>query len=572
VAWIDHFQTWQYEMQKRVKAGQDVRVELLIGANMVEETLQRASGEDAETLRQTLDILHKGGGISYRIATALDRDLALLMRRYPSKKHATRLDRELAVVVDRERAAFSSWYEFFPRSCTADPNVHAAFKDCEQRLEYAASMGFDVVYFPPIHPIGITNRKGRNNSVERQPEDVGSPWGIGAREGGHKSIHPQLGTLDEFKALLKKATSLGMEIALDIAYQCSPDHPWVQAHPEWFRKRPDGTIQYAENPPKKYQDIYPIDFESVDWEPLWQELKSVVDYWIEQGVHIFRVDNPHTKAFPFWEWMIGEVKKKHPEVIFLSEAFTRPSVMYRLAKLGFTQSYTYFAWRNTKWQLMEYFHELTRSEVREYFRPNLWPNTPDILTEYLQYGGRPAFIIRLILAATLGASYGIYGPAFELCDNKAKEAGSEEYHHSEKYEIKHWDVERSDSLRSIITRVNKIRRENAALHNNRTLAFHEAENPQLICYSKTDPATGNGIIVVVNLDPYHTQSGMVNLPLDLFGLDSSQPYQVHDLLSFSRFLWHGPRNYVELSPHVIPAHIFAVRRKVRTERDFDYYM
>jgi starch synthase (maltosyl-transferring) len=570
--WIDHFQTWQQAMQKRVKAGQDVHVELLIGAQMVEDALPRAADDDVAQLTLAVQTLRKDGGISPRIAMALDPDLAALMRRYPEKKYAARFPLELPVTVDRERARFSAWYEFFPRSCAAEAGQHGTFADCERHLEYVASMGFDVVYFPPIHPIGVTNRKGRNNSVQCEVADVGSPWAIGGGEGGHKSIHPQLGNLDDFHRLVARARSLDMEIAMDLAYQCTPDHPYVKEHPNWFRQRPDGTIQYAENPPKKYQDIYPIDFESSDWKNLWEELKSVVDYWIEQGVLIFRVDNPHTKAFSFWAWMINEVKQAHPDVIFLSEAFTRPSVMYRLAKLGFTQSYTYFTWRNNKWQLTEYFQELTQSEVKDYFRPNLWPNTPDILPEYLQYGGRPAFLIRLVLAATLGASYGIYGPAFELAVNKPRENGSEEYFNSEKYEIKHWPLDDPDSLRKMITRINKIRHENPALQSNGSLRFHDIDNPQMICYSKRDLKSNNIIVAVVNLDPYHTQSGMVDLPLDMLGIDANQPYQVHDLLSFSRYLWQGPRNYVELSPHVVPAHLFTLRHKVRSERDFDYYL
>jgi starch synthase (maltosyl-transferring) len=350
------------------------------------------------------------------------------------------------VVVDRGKALFSSWYEMFPRSCSPAPGRHGSFKDCESRLPYVAKMGFDVLYLPPIHPVGHTNRKGKNNSLTAGPEDPGTPWAIGSEEGGHKSVNPQLGTLEEFRHFVNKAAEYGIEVALDIAFQCSPDHPYVKSHPEWFIRRPDGSVQYAENPPKKYQDIYPLNFETGDWQNLWEELKSIVVFWIEQGVQIFRVDNPHTKSFYFWEWMIKEIKKSYPEVIFLAEAFTRPNVMYQLAQLGFSQSYTYFAWRNTSWELSQYFTELNRSELREYFRPNLWPNTPDILTEYLQSGGRPAFMVRLVLAATLGASYGIYGPAFELCENSPKEPGSEEYLDSEKYQIKHWETGRLSKI------------------------------------------------------------------------------------------------------------------------------
>jgi len=429
-----------------------------------------------------------------------------------------------------------------------------------------------VLYFPPIHPIGRTHRKGKNNISGAGPDDPGSPWAIGSEEGGHKDVHPQLGTLEDFRQLVAKAGEHGMEIAIDLAFHCTPDHPYVKEHPEWFRWRPDRTVQYAENPPKKYEDIYPLNFESKKWQELWNELKDVVLFWIDQGGRIFRVDNPHTKPFHFWKWLIGEIKKDHPDVIFLSEAFTRPKVMYQLAKLGFTQSYTYFAWRNTKWELSQYFTELTQSEGREYLRPILWPNTPDILTEYLQMGGQPAFMARLVLAATLGASYGIYGPAFELCENRPKEPGSEEYLDSEKYEIKNWDISRADSLRDFITRVNRIRRENPALHGDWSLCFHSTDNDHLICYSKQTDDCSNVIFVVVNLDPHHTQAGWVELSLPELGINQQVPYQVHDLLSDARYLWHGPRNYVELNPQVVPAQIFRVRRKVRTERDFDYFM
>lgn len=371
---------------------------------------------------------------------------------------------------------------------------------------------------------------------------------------------------------MKRAEDFGIEVALDIAFQCSPDHPYVKEHPEWFRRRPDGSVQHAENPPKKYEDIFPFDFECEHREALWEELKSVVVFWIEQGVRIFRVDNPHTKPFAFWEWLIAEIKRDHPEVIFLSEAFTRPKVMYRLAKSGFTQSYTYFAWRNVKWEITRYFTELTRTDVAEYFGPNLWPNTPDILTEYLQMGGRPAFMARLVLAATLGSSYGIYGPAFELCENRPREAGSEEYRDSEKYQVRTWDPDDPVSLRDFIGRVNRIRRENPALHQFKGLTFHRMDNDPLICFSKHTEDHADIILVVVNLDPHHKHSGWLELPVTELGLDPLQPYQVHDLLSDARYLWHGSRNYVEIDPHVVPAHIFRLRRRVRTEMDFDYYL
>jgi len=505
------------------------------------------------------------------------------MDKYGEKwRFATTYPKELAVVVDREKARFSAWYETFPRSCAKKTPVAeqhreasesgrcATFRECESRLPYIASMGFDVLYLPPIHPIGHAHRKGKNNRAYAGPDDPGSPWGIGSEEGGHKAIHPQLGTLEDFRRFVSKAREHGMEVALDISFQCSPDHPYVKEHPEWFRHRPDGTIQYAENPPKKYQDIYPFAFETEHWRELWEELKGIVLFWVEQGVHIFRVDNPHTKPMRFWEWLIGEVKEKYPDVIFLSEAFTRPKVMYNLAKLGFTQSYTYFAWRNTKWELTQYFTELTQTDLREYFRPNLWPNTPDILTEYLQTGGRPAFMARLVLAATLGASYGIYGPAFELWEHTPRERGSEEYLDSEKYEIKHWDLSRPDSLKDLIARVNRTRKENPALQSDWSLRFHPVDNDQLICYSKNSDDLSNIVLVVVNLNPFYTHSGWVQLPLEKLGVDPQVPYQMHDLLSDARYIWKGPRNYVELNPSIVPAHIFRLRRRVLREHDFDY--
>ncbi|HEX9013958.1 MAG TPA: alpha-1,4-glucan--maltose-1-phosphate maltosyltransferase, partial [Anaerolineaceae bacterium] len=410
------------------------------------------------------------------------------------------------------------------------------------------------------------------NTTQVSADDPGSPWAIGSAEGGHKAIHPGLGSMEDFRHLVAAAADLGIEIALDIAFQCSPDHPYVTEHPEWFRHRPDGSIQYAENPPKKYQDIYPFDFETPAWRELWTELKSVFEFWIDQGVHIFRVDNPHTKPFPFWEWLIAEIKTGCPEAIFLAEAFTRPKALYGLAKRGFTQSYNYFPWRNTKWELTQYLTELTQTEVRDYVGPNLWPNTPDILTEYLQFGGRPAFMSRFILAATLGPSYGIYGPAFELHENTPLGPGKEEYLDSEKYEIRTWDLDRPDSLRALIGQVNQIRHENPAFRANHHLRFHEVDNEQLIAFSKASEDRTNQVLVIVNLDPHYKQSGFITLPLEELGIDPHQPYQAHDLLTNARYLWQGPRNYIELNPHTIPGHIFVIRRKVRTEHDFDYYL
>ncbi|MGA9982687.1 MAG: maltotransferase domain-containing protein, partial [Acidobacteriaceae bacterium] len=388
--WIDHFDTWRSDLEKRIAAGQDIRVDLLIGAQLVEQAAARADGEDAPALQRWAALLRETGVIPAAQTAALDPDLAATMARYPDPAMESRYDRELRVTVDREKARCSAWYEMFPRSAALEPGRHGTFRDCEAHLDYVARLGFDVLYLPPIHPIGLSFRKGKNNSPTAEPGDTGSPWAIGAKEGGHIAIHPQLGTLADFRGLVERASSKGIELALDIAFQCSPDHPWVTEHPQWFKKRPDGTIQYAENPPKKYQDIYPMDFESSDWRALWDALLGVFRFWIDQRVRIFRVDNPHTKAFPFWEWLIAEIKRDFPDVLFLAEAFTRPRVMQRLAKLGFSQSYTYFTWRNTKQELTDYFTELTQTQVREYMRPNLWPNTPDILHETLQLGGRPA--------------------------------------------------------------------------------------------------------------------------------------------------------------------------------------
>ncbi len=578
-AWVDHFRSWRRDMSKKINADQDAPVDYLVGAELVERAAKRASGADAEQLRQRARELRSNAPQAAKRALVLDDGLGEIAARCSDMRSASTYERELEVVVDRVRARFSSWYEFFPRSCASEAGRHGTFKDCEGRLPYVAEMGFDVVYLPPIHPIGRVYRKGRNNSPEAGPDDVGSPWAIGAAEGGHKSVHPELGTLDDFRKLVVKAAEYKIEIALDIAFQCAPDHPYVVEHPEWFRWRPDGTVQYAENPPKKYQDIYPFEFETEQWRELWEELKSIVLFWAEQGVRIFRVDNPHTKPLPLWEWLIDEVKRGYPDALFLAEAFTRPKVMYQLAKCGFTQSYNYFPWRNTKHELTEYFRELTQTQAREYFRPSLWPNTPDILPEYLQAGGRAAFLARLVLAATLGASYGIYGPAFELCENKPREPGSEEYLNSEKYEIRHWDLNRPENLKDFIARVNRIRRENAALQSDWSLRFHYVDNEHLICYSKqSGPAAlegasgGNTIVVLVNLDPHHRQTGWVELPLRALGIEESRPFQVHDLLSDARYLWQGPRNYVEVDPRLAPAQIFRVRRHVRTEREFEYFM
>ncbi|RPH64832.1 MAG: alpha-1,4-glucan--maltose-1-phosphate maltosyltransferase [Burkholderiales bacterium] len=575
VAWVDHFATWRREFARR-EDPDDLRQAAEVGAALIAEAAGRADGAQREQLAQWSAALagaaRAGGDVEALRDLALDAQRAQLAARVPDRRFETAWPLELPLTVDRERARFSSWYELFTRSTSPEPGRHGTLADCAARLDYVAELGFDVVYLPPIHPIGRERRKGRNNAVTAGSDDVGSPWAIGAREGGHESIHPELGTIDDFRELVARARQLGMEVALDIAFQCAPDHPYVKAHPQWFRWRPDGTVQYAENPPKKYQDIYPFDFETADWRALWQELKSVFDFWIAEDVRIFRVDNPHTKPFGFWEWLIGEIGRAHPDVIFLAEAFTRPKVMHRLAKLGFTQSYTYFAWRNTKHELTAYFTELAHGPGREYFRPNAWPNTPDILTEALQHGGRPAFMTRLVLAATLAASYGIYGPVFELMEHTAREPGSEEYLDSEKYEIRSWALDRADSLRSLIALVNRIRRENPALQSDHSLAFLPTDNEQMICYAKRSDDGSNTIVVVVNLDPHNAHGAWITLDLDSLGIDAESTYQMHDLLSGARYLWQGARNYVRLDPARMPAHVFSVRHRLRREQDFDYFL
>jgi starch synthase (maltosyl-transferring) len=510
-AWVDPFLTWKRDLKKRQEAGQDLTIDLQIGSQIL--------GAEIE-----------------------DFDAAMAAELPPPAEEKTiSHEKVLQVVVEPVRARFSSWYELFPRS-------FGGFRGVIEVLPYVEKLGFNVLYLPPVHPIGTTARKGKNNAVAAQPGDVGSPWAIGGKEGGHKALNPELGTFDDFKQLVAAASARNIEIALDIAFQCSPDHPYIKSHPEWFRWRPDGTVQYAENPPKKYQDIYPFEFESEAWNSLWEELESVFEFWIGHGVKMFRVDNPHTKPFEFWEWCISRIKKRHPEAIFLAEAFTRPRIMHKLAKLGFSQSYTYFTWRNTKHELVEYFTELAASESREYFRPNCWPNTPDILHETLQHGGRPAFIVRAVLAATLAANYGIYGPAYELQARTPREPGSEEYLNSEKYEVKDWDLSRADSLAPLLERLNSIRNQNPALQSDWSLRFHPVDNGQLIAYSKKEK--DNEILVVVNLDVHNPQSGFVD-----YG-----PCAVHDLLSGGHYTWSGARNFIELSPHTLPAHVFKVTR------------
>jgi starch synthase (maltosyl-transferring) len=560
-AWIDHFATWWADLQKRLGAqtstddSQDIALALCSGARLLESMAQRAKGSDITVLEQAAAELYRSADSkkTSHDDPPLPGEIVALAANYPEFVFASRYSKDLHIWVDRERARYSTWYEMFPRSASPDASRQGNFSDVEALLPSIAEMGFDVLYLPPIHPIGVSFRKGKNNNVVSDANDPGSPWAIGSKDGGHKSIHPQLGTLRDFKSLVNATRACGMELALDIAFQCSPDHPWVSEHPEWFVIRPDGSIQYAENPPKKYQDIYPLNFESKDWRGLWEALLDVFVYWIRRDVRIFRVDNPHTKSLHFWEWCIAEVRKKYPDVIFLAEAFTRPHVMYSLAKSGFTQSYTYFTWRNTRTELEEYFEEIVRSPIADFFHPNLWPNTPDILHASLQNGGRPAFVQRLILAATLGSNYGIYGPAFELSENMPVKVGSEEYLNSEKYEIRKWDRS-ADTLRSLITQVNCIRRENRALHSNGSLRFHPVDNPNILCYSKSDGQ--NQILVAINLDAKYEQAGWIDLDLRALGIDHDQAFTVEDLLTGLHYVWNGRSNYVALKPEVMPAHIF----------------
>lgn len=570
-AWIDRFGSWLKGLVAKADASQDVASELLEGAALVEA----AAGDDTQ-LRALAEALRSERPQADRVAAAREPKLGELMRAHADRTGSTTYSPGLAVVVDPERARFSAWYEMFPRSCTPEPSRSGTFREAEARLPEIATMGFDVVYLPPIHPIGTSFRKGRNNSLTPEPGDPGSPWAIGSPDGGHTAIEPGLGTFADFDCFVQTARSLHLQVALDIAFQASPDHPWVREHPEWFRHRPDGSIKYAENPPKKYQDIYPLDFDSKDANGLWQELKRVFLFWAGHGVTIFRVDNPHTKSFRFWEWCIAEVKRDYPEAIFLSEAFTRPKVMRYLAKAGFTQSYTYFTWRNSAQELREYLTELTMTEVRDYMRPNFFANTPDILHEYLQRGGRPAFEVRLVLAATLAASYGIYS-GYELCENVAVRPGSEEYLDSEKYQIRIRDWNAPGNIRELIARVNQIRREYPALQFNEGLQFHNTDNPALLWFSKSEPArlsrhresggeirhatpgVGSQIFVVANTDPHNLQHGWIEVPLSDLGLQPDSTYVVEDLLDGTRYTWRGAWNYVRLDPVERMAHILLIK-------------
>lgn len=568
-AWVDHFATWRYDLNKRVAAGQDVGVDLVIGAQLVEDAARHVDDDVARTLGDFATRL-RGTDRVPAIDAALGTPLQTLMRRHAPRRFVTESGEPVRIWVDRERARFSSWYELFPRSAANDPNRHGTLQDVIQQLDRVARMGFDVLYLPPIHPIGHAYRKGKNNTTTASPDDVGSPWAIGGPEGGHDAIHPQLGTFDDFDALVRETHARGIDLAMDLAFQCSPDHPYVKTHPEWFKHRPDGTIQYAENPPKKYQDIYPFDFECEAYESLWNELLRMTRFWVGKGVRVFRVDNPHTKPFPFWEWLIAQVREQNPDVLFLAEAFTRPKVMYRLAKLGFSQSYTYFAWRNDPWMLREYLRELTSEPVVDFFRPNVWPNTPDILPEYLQTDARAAYIIRAVLASTLCASYGVYGPAFELMEGRPVKHGSEEYLDSEKYQLRQWDYARPDSLEDLLARLNSIRRQHPALQHDRGLKFHRVDNERVLCFSKTHE--DDTVLVIASTDPYVTQWANLDLDLNALGLKPEESFQAHDLLTNQRFMWRGGHPVVKLDPGSQPAHVLAIRRRARTEADFDYFL
>lgn len=576
--WVDHFDTWVHDLGKRLAAQpdpheptqqtepQDIPLQLHIGAGLLEEAAGRAKGADANRLKQGAEELRALAEQRRPFYdTPLADEMVELAGRHPDLTHATRYEHELPVWVDRERARFSAWYELFPRSCAPNPGDHGTLRDVIPRIPEIAAMGFDILYMPPIHPIGVQFRKGKNNNVRAEPGDLGSPWAIGGAEGGHTALHPQLGTFEDFDALAEAAEVNGMELALDIAFQCSPDHPWVAEHPDWFKSRPDGTIQYAENPPKKYQDIYPLNFESNDWRGLWDALLGVFRFWIDRGVRVFRVDNPHTKALPFWEWCIGEILRETPDAIFLAEAFTRPHVMYSLAKGGYTEGYTYFTWRNTKKDLEEYFEEICNPPVSDFFRPNVWPNTPDILHEQLQETDparrRSIFMQRAILAATLSANWGIYGPAYELCEGRAAEPapgkkGSEEYLDSEKYQIRQWDRSDPISIAPLLTQLNRIRRENPALQRNENLHFHTAENEQVMCYSKSTDDGTNHIIVAINLDPKTEQTAWMKLRLDYLGVPWDAEFEVEDLLTGERLTWKE-WSQVTLKPEQ-PAYILRV--------------
>ncbi len=555
-AWTDVFASWRQDVAKKIDAGQNVDIDLIEGREILAAAAGAAPRQDRESFEVAIRAFNRTAEAVERAEILLSEEIRRLMARWGPREDRSAYMRELEMIADRPAARFAAWYEMFPRSQGAIPGRSATFDDCIARLPAIRDMGFDVVYLVPIHPIGRTNRKGPNNSIHAGRDDPGSPYAIGAAEGGHTAIHPELGTLDDFRRFVAACHDLGMEVALDFAIQCSPDHPWIAEHPDWFVFRPDGTIKHAENPPKKYQDIVNLNFLSADQEGLWNELRDVLMFWVGQGVRIFRVDNPHTKPLPFWEWVIRQVQAEHPDVIFLAEAFTRPKMMRRLAKAGFTQSYTYFTWRNTKQELIEYLSELTQTEMREYFRPNFFTNTPDILPPFLQTGGRPAFAIRLVLAATLSGVYGIYN-GFELCENAAI-PGTEEYANSEKYEYKVWDWNRPGNIKDLIRTVNAIRRDNPALHDVLNLHFYPSGDEAVLFYGKHSPDGANRVFVAVNLDPFTRRTATLKLPLDALGIPEDQEFEVEEMIAGVRQRWRGPEQRVELDPAVSPAAILRI--------------
>jgi starch synthase (maltosyl-transferring) len=561
--WIDTWTTWRSELAKRREAGQDLVGELQEGAGIVRGAARRAraagAADDADLLKDFAKRMrHPSEGDVDDLATSPELDR--LMEHHPDRTRGAASSDTYELVSARERARHGAWYELFPRSASPEPGRHGTLRDVAALVPDVAELGFDVLYLPPIHPIGRTDRKGRNNVPRAAPHDPGSPWAIGSDDGGHTAIHPDLGTFDDFEHLQAELKRHDMELALDLAFQCSPDHPWVRDHPEWFRHRADGTIRFAENPPKRYEDIYPLDFETKDRDGLWRALLDVVLFWVERDVRVFRVDNPHTKPFAFWGWLLAETKAREPDVLFLSEAFTRPRVMERLAKIGFDQSYTYFTWRRTKQELTDYLQELTTSPVVDFLRPNLWPNTPDILTDQLQDGGPPAFRLRFLLAATLGANYGVYGPPFEHLESHPREPGSEEYRNAEKYELRHWPSGPNNGMRELFAQVNRIRRDHPALRHDRTLRFHPVDDERLLAYSKTLPDGRDPILTIVNLDPEHPRSGWVDVRMPELGMAWDEPFEARDLLTGETFAWDGARNYVELHPGHQPGHVLAIDR------------
>lgn len=552
-AWTDRWASWVADVRKKRDAGTNGTLDLVEGRALVEAALKRAEAHEAidvldrELLRSAAD--------AFTLRVLDDERLFDAMRRHADRSRAVRYAAEVPVTVDRVLARFAAWYELFPRSQGSRLGEHGNFADVQRRIAAIADLGFDVIYLPPIHPIGTTFRKGRNNALAAEPDDVGSPWAIGASEGGHTAVHPQLGTLDDFRRFVGAVNAAGMEVALDYALQCSPDHPWIREHPQWFSFRPDGSIRYAENPPKKYQDIVPFDFDTADAPALWDALRDVLFFWIAQGVKIFRVDNPHTKPVPFWEWVIAQVQRRHPGTIFLAEAFTRPKMMQQLARIGFTQSYTYFTWRNTKQELTEYVTELA-SQTNEFLRPNFFANTPDILHRFLQEGGRPAFRIRLALAATLSSLYGIYS-GYELCEKEAAAPGSEEYRDAEKFELRYRDWNAGGNILDDVRTINRLRRENSALHEFENVRFYPSNEDAVIFYGKTNFLQNNHVFVAVNLDPHAARGAALEFPTGEFGIP---PQQIADALGTTPIDWFAGKGHVLLDPHVNPYAIFVYNR------------